>query len=182
MWFEFYVLLPHSHPRNPCRPAIGLHRLGLVPGRLSKGYWVPNNLRLSDQWSEDTTMTIQLMASCLFLFFLAGFVQTNSNLEKVSDFQRGWDRVQRWSLGSCSKIPPSARLVRLWPMLPPSEPFFASPQSFFTSMVFLELNMVRTREPFYCGPFFPSSPGRGCLDIPPATHQYASELGLRHGL
>lgn len=145
MWFEFYVLLPHSHPRNPCCPMIGLHRLGLVPGRVSKGYWVPNNLRLSDQWSEDTIMTVQLRASCLFLLFLAGFVQTNYSLEKVSDFQRGWDKVQRCSLGSRSKIPPSALLVRLWPLLPRSKHFFTSPRIFFTSMVFLELNMGRDK-------------------------------------
>ena len=155
MWFEFYVLLPHSCPRNPCRPVIGLHRLGLVPGRVSKGYWVPNDLRLSDQWSEDTIMTIQLRASCLFLLFLAGFVQTNSSLEKVSDFQRGWNRVQMWSLGSCSKIPPSALLVRLWPLLPPSKPFFSSPWIFLTSMVFLELSMGRDKKAFLLWSFLP---------------------------
>lgn len=182
MWFEFYVLLPHSCLRNPCRPAIGLHRLGLVHGRVSKGYWVPNDLRLSDQWSEDTIMTVQLRASCLFLLFLAGFVQTNSSLEKVSDFQRGWDRVQRWSLGSCSKIPPSALLEGSDLCFLPVNLSSLLLESFSLLWCSLSWIWVGTRKPFYCGPFSPSSPGRGCLDIPPATHQYASELGLRHGL
>uniref|UniRef100_A0A8C9CHA5 Glutathione peroxidase n=1 Tax=Phocoena sinus TaxID=42100 RepID=A0A8C9CHA5_PHOSS len=52
-------------------------------------------------------MIVQLRASYLFPLFLAGFVQSNSKLEKVSDHQRGWDRAQRWSLLSCSQILPS---------------------------------------------------------------------------
>lgn len=55
MWFPFYILVPHSHHRNPSHPAIGLCKLRLVSARCQKAAEVHKPLRLSDWRSADTS-------------------------------------------------------------------------------------------------------------------------------